>query len=187
MSASDPGFETGFAKPSLENPMLFGQYADAIAARLRLQYAPSAGYRIALEKHDKDAKKRHWDINVHRGLFDGAQITVKPASAMPHRAMVEVGWHSRLVDILLKGFVILSLPIFAVIFLALVFSTRIGFAVILTAILFFIWAVIGSVLVLILARLCSKIFGGEFDYNRRSSMAEDIKNVALPRQAASGS
>jgi hypothetical protein len=36
MSASDPGFETGFRKPSLDNPILFGRYADAIAARLRV-------------------------------------------------------------------------------------------------------------------------------------------------------
>jgi hypothetical protein len=183
MGASDPGFETGFPKPSLDNPILFGQYADAIAACLRLQYGPSAGYRIAIERHDKDPKKRRWEINVHRGLFDGAQITIKPTTAMPHRAMVEVGWHSRMVDILLKGFVILSLPIFAVIFLALVFSTRIGFAVILTAMLFFIWAAIGAVLILIFAKICAKIAGSQFDYNRRATMAQEIKGFPLPSPA----
>jgi hypothetical protein len=186
MGASDPGFETGFPKPSLDNPVLFAKYADAIAGRLRLQYGASAGYRIAVEKHEKDPKKRHWDINVHRGLFDGTQVTIKPASAMPHRAMVEVCWHSRLVDILLKGFVILSLPIFVVIFLALAFSTRLGFAVILTAILFFIWAAIGAILVLIFAKLCSKIFGNQFDYNRRAMMAQEIKGIPLPAQPDSG-
>ena len=187
MGASDPGFEIGFAKPSLENAILFGRYAEAIAARLRVQYSPSAGYRIAVEAHDKDVKGRRWEINVERGLFAGAQVTVKPAVALPHRAMVDVSWHNRLSQILLKAFAILSIPIFAVIFLALAFGTRLGFALILTLILFFIWALICSIVVLAIARICSAIFGNEFDYARRSTMATEIKAIALPAQTGSAS
>ena len=187
MGTSDPGFETGFPKPSLENGVLFGRYVESIAARLRLQYGSSAGYRIAVEAHDKDVKARRWEINVERGLFAGAQVTVKPATAMPHRAMVDVSTHSRLAQILLKTFAILSIPIFILIFLVLAFSTRIGFALIVTVILFFIWALILSVVVLTIAKICAAIFGNEFDYARRSTMATEIKAIALPAQTGSAS
>jgi hypothetical protein len=183
---SDPSFETGFPKPSLDNPMLFGQYADAIAARLRLQYSPSAGYRIAVEKQEKDPKKRRWDINVHRGWFAGAQVNIKPVSGAPHRANVEVCWHTRLMEIMAKTFAVLSVPFFILIFLVFAFTTRLGFALILTLILWFVWALLGSIVMVLIARLASAAFGNEFDQNRRSTLAQEIKNIALPQQAASG-
>jgi hypothetical protein len=183
---SDPNFETGFPKPSLDNPILFGKYADAIAARLRLQYSPSAGYRVVIEKEEKNPKKRRWDINVHRGLCAGAQVKIKPLSDTPHRANVEVVWHTRLIDIMAKTFTVLSLPFFILLFLAFAFTTRLGFALILTVILWFAWALLGSIVMVLIAKLCSAAFGNEFDQNRRSTMAQDIKNVPLPQQPAPG-
>lgn len=182
MGTSDPGFETGFEKPSLDNPVLFARYAESIAARLRQQYSPVGGYRVAVEKHEKDPKRRRWEVNVYRGLFAGAQITIKPAAQMPHRAMVEVSWHTRLFEILVKAFAILSLPIFIVLFLAFLLKTRVGFALVLTAVLGFIWALAGAIVMITIAKLCSAMFGNEFDYRRRSTIAQDVRAVPLPAQ-----
>jgi hypothetical protein len=180
MGSGDPGFETGFEKPSLENPVLFARYADSIAARLRMQYNPSGGYRVAVEKHEKDPKKRRWEVNVYRGLFAGAQVTIKPAAQMPHRAMVEVSWHTRLFEILVKTLAVLSLPIFIVLLLAFALKTRLGFALILTAVIGFAWTLAGGIVILVIAKLCSATFGNEFDYKRRSAMAQEVRAVPLP-------
>jgi len=177
---SDPNFETGFPKPSLDNPVLFGRYADAIAARLRLQYSPSAGYRIVVDKQEKDPKKRRWDVNIHRGLFAGAQVKIKPLSETPHRAKVEVCWHTRLMEVMAKTFTVLSLPFFLLLFILFAFFTRLGFALILTVILWFAWALLGSIVMVLIGKLSSSIFGNEFDHNRRSTMALEIKGVPLP-------
>ena len=182
MGVSDPGFETGFPKASLENPVLFGLYAESIAARLRQQYSPLGGYRVAVEKHEKDPKRRRWEVNVYRGLFAGAQITIKPAAQLPHRAMVDVSWHTRLFEILVKAFAVLSLPIFILLFLAFALKTRFGFALVLTAVIGFVWALAGSIVMLILAKACSALFGNEFDYQRRSAIAQEVRAVALPAQ-----
>ena len=178
----DPNFETGFAKPSLDNPILFAQYADAVAERLRLQYSPAAGYRIAVEKQEKNPKKRRWDVNVHRGLFAGAQVSIKPLAETPHRAKVEVCWHTRLMEIMAKTFTVLSLPFFIVLFLAFAFATRLGFALILTILLWFAWALAGSIVMVLIGKISSAIFGNEFDENRLATMAQEVKGVALPTQ-----
>jgi hypothetical protein len=140
---------------------------------------------VSVEKQEKNPKRRHWDINVYRGLNSGTQVSIKPAAAMPHRAMVEVSWHTRLLDIMMKGFAVLSLPIFILLFLGLAFGTRLGFALILTVIIGFVWALAGVIVMIGVAKVCSAIFGNEFDYGRRSTMATEIKSIALPTQTDS--
>jgi len=182
MTSFDPGFEIGFPKPSLENPVLFGRYADAVAARLRLRYDSAAGYRVIVEKREKEPKKRQWNVNVYGGMFSGACVHIKPIAQTPHRAKIEVRWTSRLRDLLAKGFAILSLPIFALVFLALALQTRLGFALILTIVLWLAWALAGSIVLLSIAWLCAALFGNEFDQQRRSAMAQEVRVVPLPAQ-----
>lgn len=182
MTSFDPGFEIGFPKPSLENPALFSRYADDVAARLRSRYGPGGGYRVSVEKRETDPKKRRWEVKVFGGLFSGACIYIKPIAVAPHRAKVEVRWNSRLQDVLAKGFAFVSVPIFFLVFLALALKTRLGFALIVTVVLWFVWALAGSVVLLVIARLCAALFGNEFDEQRRSAMAQEVRAVSLPAQ-----
>jgi len=183
MSVTYPGFQVGFPKPSLDNPVLFSQFADKLASRLRLQYSESAGYRIKVEKKEDEPKKRKWTVYLYRGLFSGAEISIEPLADTPHIASVDVGWTSRLYEVLGKSFVVLSLPIFLILFLAFAFATRIGFALILTIVIGFIWLLIGVLILQAIAKMVAKLVGNEFDYNRRLNIARELKLVPLPAQS----
>jgi hypothetical protein len=176
----DPNFEIGFAGPSLDNPVLFGRYADSLAAQLRQRYGPTNGYRISVEKEDKDPKKRKWIVNLFGGWFSGAKVTIKPVEATPHRAVVTVAWNSRVLEWLIKGIAVLSLLVFIPTFLIFAMATRLGFALLLTIVMFFIWALIASLIATALARFVALLFGNEFDADRRASLLGEIKSVPLP-------
>ena len=176
----DPSFEIGFPGPSLDNPVLFGRYADSLGAKLRLRYGPSAGYHVAVEKEDRNPKKRRWRVSVLSGWFSGARLTIKPIEETPHRAVITVGWHSRVLDGLIKGVAVLTLLIFIPMFLVFALATRLGFAVLLTLILFFVWAIFASLIATGIARLFSLVFGNEFDAQRRAMLLDEIKSVPLP-------
>src|SRR6516164_3233860 len=109
---ANPQFEIGFAQPSLDNPILFGKYADSLAARLRQRYGQSAGYRVMVEKRDRDPKKRSWTVNVFGGWFSGAKVEIKPKQGTPHRAVVTVSWDSRLQHLFLKLLALVTLLVF---------------------------------------------------------------------------
>jgi hypothetical protein len=94
--------------------------------------------------------------------------------------MVQVEWHTKFMDILTKVFVIISLPIFFLLFLALAILGRIVLGLLITFVLGLVWLMAGAVVMLLLGKLGSKIFGNEFDFNRRSEIARNLKLVALP-------
>jgi hypothetical protein len=87
-------------------------------------------------------------------------------------------------EIMAKTFTYLSLPFFILVFLALAFSTRLGFALILTVTLWFAWALAGSIFIVIIGKICYAACGNEFDDNRRATMAQEIKGLPLPAQPA---
>lgn len=155
-------FETGFERPSLDNPILFSCYADEIAMRLGYLYPERTGYRIKVEKKEDDPKKREWTVELLKGWFTGAQVSIKPIEKTPHRARVRVTWHSRLLGAMMKGFAIITLPPLIIVFIALVFTTRLGFALLLTAAIGIIWGIAGSIVMLVVARILAAIFGNEF-------------------------
>ena len=181
MSELDPGFETGYDNPSLDHTILFGQYADDLAAHLRQQYRDRSGYHVTVVKKDKNPKLRSWDVNLYRGWFAGSQVTIQPIGGTPHRVMVQLLENTKLAEILTKGFAIVSLLIFLLVFLAFVIS---GHMLIGLAVSFFgslVWLMAGAVVLLLFSKLCARIFGNEFDFNRRSEMARDLKLVLLPK------
>jgi hypothetical protein len=178
---ADSSFEVGFAGPSLDNPVLFGRYADSLAEQLRRRYTSSAGYKISVEKKEKDPKKRKWSVNLLAGWFSGAEITIKPIEATPHRAVVGIAWNSRVLELLIGGVAVTGLLICLPLLVASVFVLhRMGFAVIVTIIVFFVWALIGSIVATGVARLFAALFGNEFDAQRRSTLLNEIKAVPLP-------
>ena len=177
----DSSFEVGFPGPSLDNPVLFGRYADSLAEQLRRRYPSSSGYKISVEKKDKDPKKRKWSVNLLAGWFSGAEITIKPIEATPHRAVVDLTWNSRVLELLAKGVAVIGLLMCIPLLIAAVFVLhRLGFAVILTIIVFFVWALIGSIVATGIARLFAAIFGNEFDAQRQYALLNEIKTVPLP-------
>jgi hypothetical protein len=180
-------FETGFERPSLDNPPLFSRYADEIATRLGHLYPARTGYRIKVEKKEDDPRKRVWKVELLRGWFSGVEVTIKPIEKNPHRARVRVGWHSRLLGAMAKGFALISLPPLVIIFIALAFTTRLGFALVLTAVIGIIWAILGSIVMLLVARLFAAIFGNEFDKNTRMALADKIQQFPLPQPNAARS
>ena len=181
MADLQASFETGFERPSLENPILFSRYADEIAMRLGHLYPERTGYRIKVKKKEDDPKKREWEVELLKGWFTGVQVEIKPIENTPHRVRVKVGWHSRLLGAMLKGFAILTLPPLIVVFIALAFSTRLGFALLLTAAIGIIWAIAGSIVMLVVARIFAAIFGNEFDSSTRIALADKIQQFPLPQ------
>jgi hypothetical protein len=176
LSVSDPEFETGYDKPSPDDPALFSRYADS----LRLRYRDSSGYRVVVVKEASKTSLRSWNVSLLRGWFAGAQVSIKPIGDTPHRVMVQVEWHTKFMDILTKGFVIISLPVFFALFIALAIRGRIALGLLVTFVRGLVWLMAGAVVMLLLAKLGSKIFGNEFDFNRRSEIARDLKLVPLP-------
>lgn len=180
-------FETGFERPSLDNPILFNRYADEVAVRLGHQYPAHAGYRIRVEKKEDEPRKREWRVEVQRGWFSGARVEITPLRQTPHRARVKVAWHPRLLGAMTKGFAYISvLPLF-LFFIAFALKTRLGFALILTCVIGIAWGIAGSIVMLIFARLCALIFGDEFNSQTRIALADKIQQFPLPQLASSGS
>ena len=187
MADQQASFETGFERPSLDNPILFSRYADEIATRLGHLYPERTGYRIKVDKEEKDPRKRKWTINLLKGWFTGAQVTIKPIEETPHRAKVEVEWHSRLLGAMTTAFALLLVPILIVVFLALAFTTRLGFALILTVIVAIVLSIPVGLGVQLVARTAAAIFGNEFDSRTRIALAEKIEQFPLPQPKATNS
>ena len=181
MADQQTSFETGFERPSLDNPVLFSRYADEIAMRLGHLYPKETGYRIKVEKEEKDPRKRKWTIDLLKGWFTGAQVTIKPIEKTPHRVKVEVGWHSRLLGAMTMAFAILLIPILIIVFLALAFTTRLGFALILTVVVAIVLSIPVGLGVQLVARTAAAIFGNEFDSSTRIALAGKIEQFPLPQ------
>jgi hypothetical protein len=137
-----------------------------------------------VEKKEDDPKKRGWTVELLKGWFTGAQVSIKPIEKTPHRARVRVTWHSRLLGAMMKGFAIITLPPLIIVFIALVFTTRLGFALLLTAAIGIIWGIAGSIVMLVVARILAAIFGNEFDDSTRIALADKIQQFPLPQAKA---
>jgi hypothetical protein len=174
-------FETGFERPSLDNPQLFSRYADEIAMRMGHLFPQHQGYCIRVEKKEDEPRKRVWQVELRRGWFTGATVEIKPMEKTPHRARVRVRWHSRLLGAMTTGFAILSVPPLIIIFIAALLKTRVGFALLLTAAVGIIWGIAGSIVMLLVARMLAAIFGNEFDSTRRMALADNIQQFPLPQ------
>jgi hypothetical protein len=176
-------FETGFERPSLDNPLLFSRYADEIAMRLGHQYPMHLGYRVKVEKKEKDPRKREWLVDLQRGWFSGARVEIKPLAEKPHRVRVRVSWQSRLMSVMEKGFTCISMVPLFFLFIGLTLATRLGFALILTIVVAIAWAIVGYIVMFAVARVCAAIFGNEFSSETRSALANKIEQFPLPQGA----
>lgn len=181
MANSSAAFETGFERPSLDNPLLFSLYADEVAVRLGHLYPQQAGYRIKVGKEEKDPRKRKWQVELLKGWFTGAQVEIKPLDGTPHRVWVKVKWHSRFLAALIQGFAILLVPILIVTFLVFAFTTRLGFALILTFLVAIVLSIPIGLLTQLVARIFAAIFGNEFDVATRIALAGKIQQFPLPQ------
>jgi hypothetical protein len=181
MADPQASFETGFERPSLDNPILFSRYADEIAMRLGHLYSERTGYRIKVEKKEDDPKKREWNVELFHGWFTGATVEIKPMEKTPHRVKVKVRWHSRLLAAMTKAFAILTVPPLIILFIALAFMTRLGFALVLTAVIGILWGIVGSIVMLLVARIFAAIFGNEFNDSTRIALADKIQQFPLPQ------
>ncbi len=179
-------FETGFERPSLDNPLLFSRYADDIAMRLGHQYPAQLGYRVNVEKKEKDPRRREWLVDLQRGWFSGARVEIKPLAQKPHRVRVRVSWQSRLMSVMEKSFTYISMVPLFLLFVALTLATRLGFALILTIVVAIAWAIVGYIVMFAVARICAAIFGNEFTSETRTALATKIEQFPLP-QAVSAS
>lgn len=180
---ADPSnaFETGFERPSLDNPVLFSRYADDIALRLKNFYPEHAGYRIKVNKEEKDARKRKWEVELLKGWFTGARVVIKPLEATPHRVWVEVEWSSRLLKAIMTVFAALMIPVLIICFIAFASATRLGFALVLTIVALFVLAIPVVLISQLIARTFANIFGNEFDSAARVSLAGKIAQFPLPQ------
>ena len=178
-------FETGFEAPSLDNPQLFSRYTDEIAMRLGQQFPAHAGYRIRVDKREDDPRRRKWEVELHRGWFSGLTVVISPLANTPHRVRVRVRWSSRLLEVMAKGFVIISLVPLLILFLAAAAKTRLGFALIVTCAIGIVWGITGSIVMTLVARLFALLFGDEFNSQTRIALADKIQQFPLPRAATS--
>jgi hypothetical protein len=184
MATSSAAFETGFERPSLDNPLLFSRYADEIAVRLGHSYPQQAGYRIKVKKEEEDPRKRKWQVDLLKGWFTGAQVEIKPLDGTPHRVWVKVKWNSRLLEALHMGAAILIVLALIPTFLAFALATRLGFALILTVLVAIVLSIPLGLLTQLAARIFAAIFGNEFDAATRIALAGKIEQFPLPQPKA---
>ncbi len=112
------------APPAIFIPL----YADALRKQL-VSLLGAGGYDIRIEKNQRDK----YTIHVLRGAFSGMEVTVqmKP-SLLAHgsQAEIRVDASSKTEQILMKVFAGLMLLVAIPVFLMLLFSTRLFFALI---------------------------------------------------------
>ena len=179
MPFTPPGFEQELPKPFTESFELLGRYAEDIAARLRVQYAPSSGYVVTIHR-ETNPSFPSWEVKLHRGLFAGARITIHSSPTKADRAVVDVTWHSRQFDNLPKVLGTANGVIVILAFIVFKIFTFLSFTLIGTFIVGAV-SVLMSVLVgLIFTKKCWDWFGGEFDNQRLASLAKEIKQFPLP-------
>lgn len=186
MASPSNAFETGFERPSLDNPVLFSRYADDVALRLKNFYPEHAGYRIKVNKEEKDARKRKWEVELLKGWLTGAKVVIKPLEATPHRVWVKVEWSSRLLNALTMGFAALMIPVLIICFIAFAAATRLGFALILTLVVAVALAIPAGLISQGVARTFANLFGNEFDSAARVSLAGKIAQFPLPQTRPAG-
>jgi hypothetical protein len=174
-------FETGYEQPTLGSVRLFSRYADDLAVRLQHQYPEHAGYQIKVEKREDNPRRIKWHVEVLKGWFTGARVEIKPIARTPHRVRVKVLWHSRLLGAMMKGFAILTLPALIIVFIGVAMLTRVRLSLLLTAGIAIAWALLGAIVMLVIARLCAAIFGNEFDSGTRMALAHKIQQFPLPQ------
>lgn len=180
-------FETGFARPSRDTPQLFSRYADEIVKRLGQEYAEHSGYRIRVEKREDNPRRRKWTVRLHRGWRTGASVVIQPLALAPHRARVKVQWDSRLLQTMAKGFVFVSLLLAVGVLIALTVLTRLRLALILIGATGIVWAIAGSILLTVVARLFAIGSGDEFNNQACIALADKIEKIPLPKSAPSNS
>ena len=179
MSASRTEFEIALPAPSLESPLVFAHHVDRIEAMLRETYPPVGGYRLS-RKMKTERGRQSWEVEVHRGLLSGARVDVRLLPASPHRATVDVSWHSTLSDLLLLIGGLAGLPIAAVVLFGGIYLTG---SLLLTglvlAALIFVWVFVMGIGAHLVARGVAAAAGNEFDGDRRASIADGIKALPL--------
>jgi hypothetical protein len=185
VDAQSTSFETGFDRPSLDNPLLFRRYADEVAAQLSHQFPEQSGYRIHVKKHEDQARKRHWEVYLWRGWLSGICVEIQPMEKTPHRVRVSVRWDSRLLGAMMKGFFYLSALPLIVLFIALALVVRLVGAFVLTCVVGLVWLFSGSLVMYAFARLLAVIFNNEFTTDTRVDLAQMIQRFPLPQAAAS--
>jgi hypothetical protein len=184
MASPSNAFETGFERPSLDNPILFSRYADDIALRIKNFYPEHAGYRIKVNKEEKEARKRKWEVELLKGWLTGAKVVIKPLDSAPHRVWVKVEWSSRLLNALRLGFAALMIPILILCFVVFAYATRFGFALILTLVVAVALGIPAGLISQLIARTFANLFGNEFDSAARVSLAGKIAQFPLPQAKA---
>jgi hypothetical protein len=174
-----PSFEKELPKPFTDSFELLGRYAQDVAARLQAQYAGSPAYIVAIDK-EKNPKFPCWEVKLHRGLFAGARVTIQPSATTADQALVQVTWHSRLMDKLPKVLGIVNAILVILTFIVFKIFTFLIFTLIGTFIVGAISMLMSLLLGLIFAKKCWDWFGGEFDNQRLATLANEIEPIPLP-------
>jgi len=179
VTESRTAFEIALPAPSLESPLVFAHHVDRIEAMLRETYPPVGGYRLS-RKMKTERGRQSWEVEVHRGLLSGARVDVRLLPASPHRATVDVSWHSTLSDLLLLIGGLAGLPIAAIVLFGGLYLTG---SLLLTGLvlagLIFVWVFVMGIGAHVAARAVAAAVGNEFDGDRRASIADGIKALPL--------
>jgi hypothetical protein len=163
---------------------VFAHHVDRIEAMLRETYPPAGGYRTS-RKMKTERGRQSWEVEIHRGLLSGARVALRLLPASPHRAEVDVSWHSTLSDILLLLGGLAGLPIAAVVlFGGLYVSGSLLLTGLLLGALIVVWVFVMGIGAHVTARALAAAVGNEFNGDRRASIADGIK--ALPLETATG-
>jgi len=174
-------FEIALPAPSLDSPLVFAQHVDRIEAMLRETYPPAGGYTLS-RKMKTERGRQSWEVEVHRGLVSGARVALRLLPASPHRAQVDVSWHSTLSDLLLLVGGLAGLPIGAVVlFGGLYLTGSLLLSGLLLAALIFAWVFAMGIGAHLVARGIGAVAGNEFNRDRRASIADEIKALPLKR------
>jgi hypothetical protein len=168
-----------FPRPSVDNPALLHQFAQALARRYGEMFPAARGFVVELKENMVGKTFRGWEILILHGFYSGAQIAISPDRRTPQLITVKVTDASRLEQMLTKIAGILALVITAPIFLAAILRARIVFALIVCIPIFFVLVAVLSVIVLIICRLFRPL-DHFFDKNTQSRILAVANQIPLP-------
>jgi hypothetical protein len=168
-----------FPGPSVDNPALLHQFAQALARRYAQMFPAARGFALDLKEYKVGKALRGWEILILHGFFAGARILSTPGRLTPQLITIRVSQDSRLHQRLTNIAAVLALLIMAPIFIMGILRVRVILALVLCAPILFVLAVVLSLIVNLICRLFRPL-DHYFDENTQSRILAIAGEVPLP-------
>lgn len=173
-----PSITKQFPGPSVDNPVLLGQFAGTLRERYAEMFPPRRGFTVEFEERSTK-KSRSWEIRILHGKFGGTNISMRPSIVRPQEVWISVSATSRFERRLLKVAVWIAAVLAAPLFLAGALKAGSFGAMLVGAPIYFVVAFVLGMIAVSIGRLFARR-DHHFDPNLRRRILALAKDTPLP-------